>query len=176
MIFRPAKLDGVMVIEPEPIHDERGFFARLWGAQEFAERGLRTAFVHCSISFNKQKATLRGMHYQVAPFGETKLIRCSRGAIHDVLVDLRPGSPTRNQWEAFALDAESRRLLYVPEGIAHGFITLFDDCEVTYEIDQHYKPEAARGVRWNDPAFGIEWPLEPRVIADRDARYPDYQG
>jgi dTDP-4-dehydrorhamnose 3,5-epimerase len=175
MIFKDTGIDGVWVIEPERHEDERGFFARTWDPQEFAERGLNPDLAQCSLSFNRARGTLRGLHYQAAPQEEAKLVRCTAGAIFDVAVDLRPGSATFRDWFGVELSAENRLALYVPEGCAHGFLTLADDSEVHYQISQAYVPEAGRGVRWNDPAFGIEWPGEVVVINERDGSYPDFR-
>ena len=169
-----TELAGVMVVEPEAIRDERGFFARTWDVLEFERRGLDTRIVQCSVSFNRVEGTLRGMHYQAAPYEETKLVRCEAGAIFDVAVDLRPSSPTFTRWVAFELSAENRRALSIPAGCAHGFLTLADASQVSYHISAPYTPDAARGVRWDDPAFGIVWPAEVRVINERDASYPDF--
>ena len=173
MIFKETGLAGAFEIEIDRLEDDRGFFARCFCAREFAERDLVSAFVQSSVSFNQHAGTLRGMHFQVPPFRETKLVRCTRGAIWDAIVDLRHGSPTRLKWFGTELSAGNRRSLYVPEGFAHGFITLEPASEVFYEISEFYTPEAARGLRWNDPAIGIRWPALPDVIADRDASYPD---
>jgi dTDP-4-dehydrorhamnose 3,5-epimerase len=173
MIFQSTDIGGVWVIEAERLGDERGFFARTWDADEFTERGLNARLVQCSISYNRVHGTLRGLHFQAAPYEEAKLVRCTSGAVFDVAVDLRPDSPTYGDWFGIELSAENRRALYVPEGCAHGFLTLDDDCEVHYQISQHYVPAAARGARWNDPAFGIRWPGEVIVINERDRSYPD---
>lgn len=175
MIFTETKLKDAYVIEPERLEDERGFFARTFCEHEFAAHGLCTRFVQCNISFNKRKGTIRGMHYQVAPHAEAKLVRCTMGAIYDVIIDLRPGSPTFAQWVAVELTAQNRRMVYVPEGLAHGFQTLEDNTEVFYQMSEFYHPECARGVRWNDPAFGIKWPLTPVIISARDQSYPDFE-
>jgi dTDP-4-dehydrorhamnose 3,5-epimerase len=175
MIFRATGIDGAWVIEAEQLGDERGFFARTWDADEFAERGLNPRLAQCSISYNRARGTLRGLHYQAAPFEEAKLVRCTAGAIFDVVVDLRPESSSFKGWFGEELSAENRRALYVPEGCAHGFLTLADDSEVHYQISQFYAPESARGVRWDDPAFGITWPGEVVVINDRDRTYPDFR-
>ena len=172
MIFHRAKISGAYWIEPVPAVDERGFFARTWCRQEFAEQGLDVSLAQCSISFNKQRGTLRGLHLQAAPHDETKLVRCTRGAIYDVLLDLRPESATFTHWQSFELTADNRHSLHVPKGVAHGFLTLTDDCEVSYQISTVYHAPASTGVRWNDPAFGIEWPEQPQVISDRDASFP----
>jgi dTDP-4-dehydrorhamnose 3,5-epimerase len=175
MIFRATGIDGAWVIEAEQLGDERGFFARTWDAEEFAERGLNPRLAQCSISYNRARGTLRGLHYQAAPFEEAKLVRCTAGAIFDVVVDLRPESSSFKGWFGEELSAENRRALYVPEGCAHGFLTLADDSEVHYQISQPYMPQAARGVRWNDPAFGITWPGDVVVINERDCSYPDFR-
>lgn len=174
MIFAETRLKGAYVVEPERMEDERGFFARTFDQAEFAARGLESRLVQCSISFNKKKGTLRGMHYQATPFEETKLVRCTKGTIYDVIIDLRSGSPTFKQWVATELTAENRRMLYVPVGFAHGFQTLADDTEVSYQISEFYHPESARGVRWNDTAFGIVWPLSVTSSSERDSSYPPF--
>jgi len=172
MIFRETALAGVWVIEPEPHADERGFFARTWCAREFEARGLNPALAQCSVSWNRARGTVRGLHYQAAPHEEAKLVRCTRGAIHDVAVDLRPGSPTRHRWIAVELTGDNRRMLFVPEGVAHGFQTLVDDTEVFYQISRAFHPDAQRGVRWHDPALGIAWPLHDAIVSARDAALP----
>lgn len=174
MRFTDTKLPGVVEIDIEPHCDERGFFARCWCQQEFRARNLNPAVVQCNISFNQKKGTLRGMHYQAAPCQEAKLVRCIRGAIYDVVVDLRPQSPAFKTWIAVVLSAANRRMLYVPEGCAHGFLTLEDETEVFYQMSEFYNPEAARGVRWNDSAFQISWPGPVEVISERDRNYPDF--
>jgi dTDP-4-dehydrorhamnose 3,5-epimerase len=174
MIFTPSPIDGVWVVEPERIEDERGFFARTWDRDEFEARGLNPDLAQASISYNVSRGTLRGMHYQAAPHEEAKLVRCTAGAIFDVAVDLRPGSPTFKDWFGVELSAESRLALYVPEGCAHGFLARSDGAEVTYQISEPYAPDAGRGVRYDDPAFGIEWPDEVTVVNDRDRTYPDF--
>lgn len=175
MNFIPTLIDGAFLIEPERLADERGFFARTWCEREFQEHGLHPRLVQCSISFSPTRGTLRGMHYQAAPNAEVKLVRCTRGVIYDVIVDLRPDSPTRLAWAAFELSADNRSALYIPEGLAHGFLTLADDCEVFYQMSEFFHSEAARGVRWNDPAFGIKWPGQVTTISARDANYPLWQ-
>ena len=174
MKFSPTALAGACIIDIEPVPDERGFFARNWCREEFARHGLNPDLAQCSISFNKKRGTLRGMHYQAKPHEETKVVRCTRGAIYDVIVDLRPASPTFRKWIAVELSADNRRMLYIPVGLAHGFQSLTDDTEVFYQISAPYHPESARGVRWDDPAFGIEWPVAERVISDKDRQYPDF--
>jgi dTDP-4-dehydrorhamnose 3,5-epimerase len=175
MKYHETKLPGVFEISIEPMADERGFFARSWCEKEFEAHGLNPALVQCNISVNKRKGTLRGVHYQVAPHSETKLVRCTRGAIFDVIVDLRSDSPTFKQWVGIVLTAEKRTMAYVPEGCAHGFLTLDDDTEVFYQMSQFYNTEAGRGVRWNDPAFAIDWPAKVEVISERDGAYPNFE-
>jgi len=174
LIFRETRLAGAFTIDIEPAHDARGFFARTWCAEELQRRGLVSELTQCSLSFNKSKGTLRGMHYQQAPHDETKVVSCKAGAIYDVIVDLRPDSSSFRQWCAVELSADNRRLLYIPAGLAHGFLTLQDDSEVYYQISGRFVSGSARGVRWNDPAFGIAWPVEPSVMAGRDCTYPDF--
>jgi len=174
MIFSKTKLQGAFIIDPEKLEDERGFFARSWCQREAAAYGLHPQWVQCNVSFNKKKATLRGMHYQCAPSEEAKLVRCTRGAIYDVIIDLRPASSTYRQWLAVELTAENGRMLYIPEGFAHGFLTLDDNTEIFYQMSEFYVPACARGVRWNDPAFDIKWPMEASVISDKDRSYPDF--
>jgi dTDP-4-dehydrorhamnose 3,5-epimerase len=173
MIFESTHIEGVRVLEAERLEDDRGFFARTWDADEFAERGLNPHLAQCSISYNRARGTLRGMHFQAAPYEEAKLVRCTSGALFDVAVDLRPGSPTFGAWFGVELSARNRRALYIPEGCAHGFLTLEDGCEVHYQISERYVPEASRGVRWNDPAFAISWPGDVVVINERDRSYAD---
>ena len=175
MIFTPLRLRGALLLDLELHHDERGFFARTWSRSEFEEHGLNLRIEQCGVSFSPRRGTLRGMHYQAAPHEEAKLVRCAAGVIHDVIIDLRPSSATYTRWEAVELSAANRRMLYVPEGFAHGFLTLADDTEVSYQMSEAYRPEAARGVRWDDPAFAIAWPEPVRVISDRDASSPDYE-
>ncbi|RMF91732.1 MAG: dTDP-4-dehydrorhamnose 3,5-epimerase [Nitrospinota bacterium] len=174
MIFTETRLPGAYIITLEKREDERGFFARTWCQQEFAAHGLNPRVVQCNLSFNKQKGTLRGMHYQIAPYAESKLVRCTRGAIYDVIIDLRPDSPTHRQWIGVRLCADDYTMLYVPEHFAHGFQTLEDSSEVTYQVSQFYTPTAERGVRYDDPAFGIEWPLAVQTISEKDKHWPDY--
>jgi dTDP-4-dehydrorhamnose 3,5-epimerase len=177
MRFIETPLPGAWVIEAERLGDERGWFARTFDAEEFESRGLNPAVVQCNASFNARTDTVRGMHYQSAPHGEPKLVRCVRGAIFDVGVDLRPESPAHRRWHGVELSADSGLAFYLPAGLAHGFQTLTDDCEVLYQMGHRYVPEAARGVRWDDPAFAIEWPAVSgeRTISERDASYPDYE-
>jgi len=174
MLFTETKLPGVVMIEPERRHDERGFFARTYCEEEFGAHGLDPTISQCGVSFNAVAGTLRGMHYQVEPYGEVKLVRCTMGAIYDVVIDLRRASTTYCQWVAAELSSENRRMLYIPEGFAHGFLTLIDNSEVFYQISEPYRPGSGAGVRWNDPTFDIEWPFTPTVMADRDASYPDF--
>jgi dTDP-4-dehydrorhamnose 3,5-epimerase len=175
MVFHKTQLPGAFLIEPERREDERGFFARTWCQREFAAHGLETRLAQCNISFNKRQGTLRGMHFQAEPLAEVRLVRCTQGAIHDVIVDLRPESSTFKQHFSAALDAENRLMFYIPKGFAHGFLTLADNTEVFYQMSEFYSPEHARGVRYDDLAFGIQWPGDVRVIAERDRTYPDYQ-
>jgi dTDP-4-dehydrorhamnose 3,5-epimerase len=171
--FVPTSLAGAYVIEQERHADDRGFFARIWCAREFERHGLETELAQCSVSFNHQRGTLRGLHYQAPPFAEVKVVRCTRGALFDVAVDLRPDSSTFREWVGVELTESNGRALYVPRGLAHGFLTLADATEVTYQISTAYNAEAARGVRWNDPHFGVAWPGPVTVIAPRDRDYPD---
>lgn len=174
MIFTETKLKGAFIIDVEPREDERGFFARSWCADEFRRHGLNSRLVQCNISFNNKRGTLRGIHYQAAPFPEAKLVRCTMGAIYDVIIDLRADSPTFKQWISVELTAENRRALYIPEDFAHGFQTLIDHTEVFYQMSEFYHPECARGLRWDDLAFGIEWPFAPWIISQQDAGYADF--
>ncbi|MCI0547652.1 MAG: dTDP-4-dehydrorhamnose 3,5-epimerase [Candidatus Rokubacteria bacterium] len=176
MIFTETAIGGAFVIEPERLEDQRGFFARTWCAREFEAHGLEARLVQCSISFNKRKGTLRGMHYQIPPAAESKLVRCTAGAIFDAIIDLRPGSPSFARHIAVVLSAENRAMLYIPAGVAHGFQTLADDTEIFYQMSEFHAPEQARGVRWDDTAFGIRWPEDTRIIAERDRTYPDFAG
>jgi dTDP-4-dehydrorhamnose 3,5-epimerase len=172
--FTETPIAGAFLIDIEPVEDERGFFARTYDAGEWRRRGLQPHVEQCSVSFNRRKGTLRGMHYQRSPHAETKLVRCTQGAVYDVVIDLRPSSPSFRQWFAAELTAHNHRLLYVPEGLAHGFQTLEDDSEVAYQISESWQPQAAAGVRWDDPAFAIQWPLPVTVIAERDRTFPDF--
>jgi dTDP-4-dehydrorhamnose 3,5-epimerase len=171
MKFTELSVAGSYRLEPEPAIDERGFFARTFCQAEFATRGLNPALVQCSVSFNRRAGTLRGMHYQKAPDEEAKLVRCTAGAIYDVVLDLRPGSASYLRWEGVELSAYNHHALYVPEGCAHGFLTLVDDSEVFYQMSKDYRPEAAAGVRWDDPVFGIEWPSSDVIMSERDRNY-----
>lgn len=172
MRFTETKLQGAFIIDIEPIEDERGFFARSFCRKEFIEHGLKPDLAQCNISFNKKQGTLRGMHYQKAPHAEAKVVRCTRGAIYDVIVDLRPDSPGFKQWVGVELSADNHRMLYVPEGFAHGFQTLQDNSEVLYQMSCDYVPDCAAGVRWNDPLLNIHWPGAPLVISRRDSELP----
>ncbi len=174
MIFIETKLKGAYIFELEKQVDERGFFARSWCQRELAEHGLDTNLVQSNISLSKQAGTLRGLHYQRAPMAETKLVRCTWGEIYDVIIDLRPTSPTFLQWTAVVLSGENRRMLYVPKGFAHGFQSMVDNTEVFYQMGEFYAPAAAAGVRWNDPLFAIEWPLPVSLITAKDQAYADY--
>jgi dTDP-4-dehydrorhamnose 3,5-epimerase len=171
--FLPTSLSGVYLIEPERHADDRGFFARTWCAQEMAAQGLEPELTQCSVSFNHRRGTLRGLHYQAPPFAEVKLVRCTRGAVYDVAVDLRPDSPTFRGWLGVELTEDNGGALYLPRGFAHGFYALADASEVAYQISAPYRPEAARGVRWDDPFHGARWPGPVEVIAARDRDYPD---
>jgi len=173
MIFRETKLAGVFVIDAEPIADERGAFTRTYCAREFAAHGLETAIAQCSASFNAKKGTLRGLHYQAPPHSEAKLVRVTAGAIYDVAVDLRAGSPTYGQWTAAELTAENRRMLYIPKGCAHGFQTLTDASELFYQIAEFYEPASARGLRWDDDDLAIAWPdKDAPILSERDRTFP----
>jgi dTDP-4-dehydrorhamnose 3,5-epimerase len=172
--FAPSPLGGAVIVEAEVIADERGFFSRIFCRDEFAAHGLNPEFVQCSVSFNKRKGTLRGMHYQKKPREEAKLVRCTRGAIYDVIVDLRQDSPTFKHWAGVELSAANCRAIYIPEGIAHGFLTLADESEVFYQMSEIFHLEYTAGVRWNDTAFAIAWPGEICVMSARDRSYPDF--
>jgi dTDP-4-dehydrorhamnose 3,5-epimerase len=172
MIFTACPIAGAWLVEMERAADERGFFARTHCVAEFAAHGLNGVFRQSSISFNQRRGTLRGMHYQARPHAETKLVRCTAGAVYDVIVDIRPSSATFRHWFGTELSAGNRRALYIPEGVAHGFVSLSDETELLYMISAEYAPESARGFRWNDAAIGIEWPLAPAVISARDASLP----
>lgn len=174
MKFAETPLAGAFVIDIEPIEDERGFFARTFCRREFEARGLNPDLAQCNISFNRRKGTLRGMHFQVKPREEAKVVWCAAGAIHDVIIDLRPASPTFKRWHDVELKAGTWRMLYIPEGFAHGFQTLADDTVVYYQMSEFYDAGCARGVRWDDPAFGIRWPAPPSVISGRDRGYPGF--
>jgi dTDP-4-dehydrorhamnose 3,5-epimerase len=175
LIFTEITLPGAFVIDPERRADDRGFFARAYCANEFEQHGLNPRVVNTNLSRNARKGTLRGMHFQRPPYEEAKLVRCTRGAIYDVIIDLRPSSETFAQWIGVELTAESCRLLYVPEGFAHGFETLEDDTDVTYQVSEFYTPGSEGGLRYDDPTFGIDWPLPVSVISDKDATWPDFE-
>jgi dTDP-4-dehydrorhamnose 3,5-epimerase len=174
MLFEKIPLQGAYLLKPQKLEDNRGFFARAFCAAEFVQYGLNPSVLQCNVSFNRRKATLRGMHYQATPHAEAKLVRCTAGAIHDVIVDLKPESATYCRWFDVELSSENRWMLYVPEGFAHGYLTLTEGAEVFYQVSQSYVPESERGVRWNDPAFGIQWPIAPEVISERDSRHRDF--
>jgi dTDP-4-dehydrorhamnose 3,5-epimerase len=174
MRFEETNLRGAYLVDLEPRVDERGFFARAFCEREFVEHGLPAHFPQCNLSRNLRAGTLRGMHYQAAPHRESKLVRCVAGAIFDVIVDLREGSRTRFSWLGVELSAQNGRALFVPEGFAHGFLTLADDVDVFYQMGQFHQPNAARGLRYDDPLIGIRWPREPTTIAERDATYPEF--
>ena len=174
MKFIETELKEAFIIDPEILEDERGFFARTFCRREFEQHGLNPHFVQCSISFNRKKGTLRGMHYQASPFEEIKIVRCTMGAIYDVIIDLRSDSETFMCWIAVELTAENRKMICIPEGFAHGFQTLENDTEVFYQMSEFYAPEYARGVRWNDPKFNIKWPDDIRIISEKDKNFKDY--
>ncbi len=175
MIFEETKLNGAYVIYPERIEDSRGFFSRVWCKKEFEQHGLITNLVQCNISYNKSRGTLRGMHFQEKPYQETKLVRCTAGVIFDVIIDIRPESSTYKQWLSVELSAENRTLLYVPEGFAHGYVTLVDDAEVFYQVSEFYTPGVERGIRWDDPLFQIVWPANDGfIVSEKDRTWPAY--
>lgn len=175
MKFSQTRIAGAYLIDVEPHADERGFFARTFCCDEFAAQGLRSSFVQCNVSFNARKGTLRGMHFQEKPYEEAKLVSCTRGAVYDVILDLRRESSTFRTWAAFELTADNRRMLYIPEGLAHGFQSLEDNTDVSYLMSQMYRPGFERGARWDDPAFAIRWPLADPIVSKRDAAYPDFK-
>ena len=174
MIFTETKLKGAFVIEIKKLEDNRGFFGRSWCAKEMSEHGLKSDIKQVNTSLSLEKGTIRGMHYQNAPHQETKLVRCTRGSIYDVIIDLRPQSPTYKQWIGVELTADNHKMLFVPEDFAHGFITLEDNCEVSYLVTQFYTPGAEAGIRWDDPTFGIDWPIQPKVVSEKDQSHPNY--
>lgn len=174
MIYTETEVAGAFAVDVERFADERGFFAHCFDSDDLKKRGLVGDFILGSISYNHKSGTLRGMHYRAAPHAETKLVRCTRGAVFDVVVDVRPDSPTFKRWAGVELSADNRRSFYIPQGLAHGFLTLTDDSEVTYLLEKPYTPTAERGVRWDDPAFNIRWPREIVVIKDRDRTFPDF--
>ena len=174
MILHETALKGAYILDIERLEDKRGFFARAWCKKGCAAYGLNSGLVQSNIGFSKKRGTLRGMHYQIAPYEETKLVRCTMGAIYDVILDLRRDSPTYKQWIGVELTADNRKMLYIPEGCAHGYQALVDKTEIFYQASQFYAPEFARGVRYNDPTFGIQWPMAVQVISDTDKSWPDY--
>jgi len=173
MIFNETPLDGAYWVDLNRLEDERGFFARSWCLREFSAQGLDTRLAQCNISYNRQTGTMRGMHFQAQPYGESKLVRCTSGSIFDVIIDVRPGSATYLGWYGIELSRKNHRMLFIPMGFAHGFLTLEDETEVFYQMSEFFVPEAARGFRWNDPLFAIAWPAEVAVISEKDASYPD---
>ena len=175
MIFNETKLKGSYIIDIEKTNDKRGFFARTWDKNIFEQKGLNSNLAQCNISFNKKKGTLRGMHYQIAPYEETKLVRCTRGKIFDVIIDLRQESSTFKQWFGIELSEENHKMIYVPKGFAHGFQTLKNDTEVFYHISEKYIPRYSRGIRWDDKAFKIKWPLKPSIISKKDYIYHSFK-
>jgi dTDP-4-dehydrorhamnose 3,5-epimerase len=175
MNIQPLAIPGSYLIEPEPLADERGFFARIFCSRAFADNGLNENLRQCSISFNSIKHTMRGMHYQLPPHEEAKLVRCTQGAAHHVILDLRDNSESYLEWTSVELSSDNRHLLYVPEGMAHGFITLADATEIFYQMSEYYTPESSAGVRWDDPAFSVAWPVKPAVISERDSSFADFQ-
>ena len=178
MFIEPTEIDGLYIIDPERFEDDRGYFARAWCVNELSEEGLTAGFVQGSVSYNAKANTLRGMHFQAEPHGETKLVRCEAGAIYDVILDVRPDSDTYLEWEAFELSPRNGRQLYVAPGLAHGFLTLADETVVGYQIDTFYQPDYATGVRWDDPAFGIDWPdvdAADLIMSDKDRDWPDFE-
>ena len=176
MQFTPSRIPGAWMIDIAPIHDHRGFFAMTWLPEEFSKRGINPALAQCNLAFNHKRGTLRGMHFQKAPHSQAKIVRATRGALLDVIIDLRPASPTYRQWDAIELTADNRRMLYMPEGVAHGYLTLTDDVEAYYHASTPWVPHSESGVRWNDPAFGITWPFEPVVISEKDRNWPLLSG
>ncbi len=175
MIFKGTNLQDAFIIDLEKHQDERGFFARVYCEKEFRDHGIDPGVVQANVSYNKFSNTLRGFHYQAEPYGEAKLMRCTKGSIYDVIIDVRPDSPSYKQWIGVELTESNHRMLYVPEGFAHGFITLQDETEVTYLVSEFYTPSAEKGIRWDDPAFGVEWPVEVKVISEKDRNWPDYR-
>lgn len=175
MNFKQLNLKGAYLITPQRYIDERGFFARVWCKDEFSKHGLEPVIEQCSISFNPRKGTLRGMHYQIPPHEETKLVRCTMGSIYDVIVDLRSDSKTYMNWIGIDLTSSNRNMLYIPKGFAHGFCTMEDNSEILYQMSDKYVPDSAKGFRWNDPAFGIKWPNLNFTLSERDANFTDYK-
>jgi dTDP-4-dehydrorhamnose 3,5-epimerase len=174
MFFNETRLNGSFIIRVQKLTDDRGFFCRAWCKEEFTETGLKVNFVQHNIGFSNKKRTLRGLHYQLAPHQEVKLVRCTRGAVYNVIVDLRPNSPTYKEWLGIELSADNHTMIYVPEGFANGYQTLTDNAEICYQTTAFFSPECARGLRYNDPTFNIEWPLEVESISEQDRRWPDY--
>jgi dTDP-4-dehydrorhamnose 3,5-epimerase len=174
MRFLETRIAGAWLVQPEPRTDERGSFARLWCRDDFAKHGLRADFVQCNASFSVKRGTLRGLHYQAAPHREVKLVSCVRGRVFDAIVDVRPESPTYGAWFGAELSADNRTMMYVPEGCAHGYLTLEDSCEVTYPVTAAYHAGSERGLRWNDPAIRIEWPIEPLILSPKDRQWSDW--
>jgi dTDP-4-dehydrorhamnose 3,5-epimerase len=174
MKFIETELGGAFLIDPERLEDERGFFARTWCQKEFQQYGIDVNWVQCNISYNSRRGTLRGMHYQIAPCAEAKLVRCSMGAIYDVIIDLRPDSKSYCKWISAELSAENRKMIYIPQGFAHGFQTLVDHTEVFYQMSAFYAPQYSRAVRWNDPHFNIHWPEADRTMSEKDQRIEDF--
>ena len=174
MIFSPTPVDGAYILELDRQNDDRGYFARTWCRRELEQAGLNASLAQCSVSYNVRRQTLRGMHWQAPPYAEVKIVRCTRGAIWDVIIDLRPESQTYMHHWGVELTADSGRAVYIPEGMAHGFLTLADASEVFYQMSEFYNPASARGIRWNDPAFAIAWPLTDPILHPRDAAYPDF--
>ena len=175
MIFHETELNDAYIIDLDKLEDERGFFARAFCMDEFSEQGIKFEVAQANTSYNRFAKTLRGMHYQKDPHGEAKLVRCTRGAIYDAIIDVRPGSSTYMQWIGVELSDQNYRMLYVPEGFAHGFITLEDETEVSYQVSEFYTPGAEKGIRWNDPSFNVEWPAEPNIISEKDKAWPDFK-
>jgi dTDP-4-dehydrorhamnose 3,5-epimerase len=175
MQYTPSRIPGAWVIDVTKITDARGFFAMTWLPRELSERGMNPSLAQCNLAYNTRRGTLRGMHFQKAPHAQAKIIRATRGALLDVIVDLRAGSPTFRQWDAVELTADNHRMLYMPEGVAHGYLTLVDGTEAYYHASAPWVPEAESGVRWNDPAFGIKWPFEPGVISEKDGAWEDFE-
>lgn len=174
MIFEPAEINGAFVVRMEPRTDERGWFARAWCEEEFRAHGLNVRAVQTNVSFNHRRGTIRGLHWQLEPYGEAKVVRCTAGAIFDVMADVRPGSPTYGRWQGTHLTAGDLQLVFVPEGCAHGYQALADESEVSYNASHAYAPGKERGVRWDDPAFGIAWPVTDVIVSEKDASWPDY--
>jgi dTDP-4-dehydrorhamnose 3,5-epimerase len=175
VIFTPLALAGAYLIVFEPVPDHRGYYAPTWSARDFKAHGLNDRVVQCGASYNRKRGTLRGMHFQASPHAQAKLVRCGRGAIHDVIIDLRPDSASYCRWIAVDLSAARGEMVYIPEGFAHGFQTLEDHSEVIYQMSEYYHPEAERGVRWNDPRFAIRWPIAEVILSEKDRSYRDFE-